>query len=181
MGTRRPPSIAINRSFELATWASVLYAADGAFWNAYPNARRFNGLCCTASLVAAMRYDLRHVEVLPMGHGGAHAPTFGRVGHVGHGGHSGFQGINLAAQFGATRIVLIGFDLGGQHWHGDHVGEDLTNAGQATLAEWAATLDDAATTYAARGVEIVNASDRSALRAYPHTAIEDALTELVAA
>jgi hypothetical protein len=43
------------------------------------------------------------------------------AGVVGGGGNSGFQAVNLAAQFGASRIILIGFDMtdrGGKHWYG---------------------------------------------------------------
>ena len=35
---------------------------------------------------------------------------FGETGTVGWGGNSGFQAINLALQFGAARLLLVGFD-----------------------------------------------------------------------
>ena len=48
------------------------------------------------------------------------------LGHdrVHFGGNSGFQAINLAFLWGATRIILLGFDCkavaGKDHWFGQH-------------------------------------------------------------
>ncbi|MEI9964383.1 MAG: hypothetical protein WDM92_06425 [Caulobacteraceae bacterium] len=98
-------------------------------------------------------------------------------GVIGAGGCSGFQALNLAVQFGARRIALVGFDARvdrGSHWHGDH-GGGLHNPSEATAASWRRHLDAAAPALAALGVAVINASPLSLLQAFPRAPLEDAL------
>lgn len=71
-----------------------------------------------------------------------------QVSPVGRGGHSGSHAIHLARDFGSRRVVLVGFDLG------------LLDADAGKFA----------------GIEIVNASPSSMLRAYPKMGLMEALT-----
>lgn len=99
------------------------------------------------------------------------------AGRIGYGGNSGFQALNLALQFGARRVILVGFDMhlaDGVHWHGRHAA-NLNNPTAASLARWAALLDRQAPAIAALGVEVLNASPASALTAYRKVPLEDAL------
>lgn len=171
---RRVTTLAVNRGFELAPWADALYAADASFWERYPAALEFPRLKCSAM-----------AQKLKPGHGvervgifrvadGRDRPIREPIGTVAGGGNSGFQAVNLAAQFGARRIVLIGFDMGGTHWHGDHAAP-LRNPRQSTLAEWRQTMDEAAPVYAEWNVEVLNASPISALTAYRKVSVRDAL------
>ncbi|MGO1079949.1 hypothetical protein [Inquilinus sp. CA228] len=98
-------------------------------------------------------------------------------GRIGHGGNSGFQALNLAIQFGARRIALIGFDMRldrGLHWHGPH-GRDLHNPNEAALMRWRRAFAAAAQDLAALGVTVVNCSPVSALTCFPAGSIEDVL------
>lgn len=102
-------------------------------------------------------------------------------GVLGWGGNGGFHALNLAVQFGARRIILVGYDLhipGGRrdqvHWHGAH-GRGLNNPAPSILAKWRATFDAAAPRLKALGVEVLNASPASALTAYPKVSLEEAL------
>lgn len=99
-------------------------------------------------------------------------------GHrLGSGGNSGFQAVNLAAACKARRIVLTGFDMsldGGSHWHGDHLGL-LGNPDARMLKNCARILDAAAPALKARGVEVLNASGRSALTAFRRVTMKEAL------
>jgi sugar phosphate isomerase/epimerase len=100
-----------------------------------------------------------------------------RVGEVGWGGNSGFQALNLAVQFGARKIVLVGFDLNldqGVHWHGPHPGR-LNNPTRDSLARWARVLDAQAPLLERLGVEVVNASPASALTKFRKVPFEEAL------
>lgn len=100
-----------------------------------------------------------------------------QLGVVGDGGNSGFQAINLAAQFGAARIVLVGFDMRldrGVHWHGKHP-PGLNNPHDIHLTRWRRAIDGAAPNLAALGIQVWNASPVSALTAFPIVSIEDAL------
>jgi len=104
--------------------------------------------------------------------------SFEKFGLLGAGGNSGFQAINLAVQTGAARIGLIGFDMSlaaGVHWHGRH-GGGLNNPRADVIAGWRYDLDAAAPKLAALGVEVVNLSAQSALTAYRHMTLEEALS-----
>jgi len=88
--------------------------------------------------------------------------------------NSGLAAIKLAIQFGAERVVLVGYDCqhtGGQkHWHGDHP-KSLGNAG--SVQHWPMRFAGFARKLS--GVEIVNASRETALGCFPRMDLEDAL------
>jgi hypothetical protein len=95
--------------------------------------------------------------------------------HVGRGGGtSAFQALNLAVQFGASRILLAGVDFVGDHFHGPHP-PALRNPSQAQFTKWRMAFDAAAPTLTAWGVEVLNLSPISALTAYPRVNPGDVL------
>ena len=103
----------------------------------------------------------------------------GRVGAGSRagGGNSGFQALNLAAQFGATKIILVGFDMRvdrGVHWHGRH-GAGLNNPREANMVSWRSALNASGTVLARYGVTVINASAESTLTAFPIMNIAEAL------
>lgn len=101
-------------------------------------------------------------------------------GLVGSGGNSGFQAVNIAAQFGALRILLIGFDMhtgGGLHWYGYNTWRGANNPAMSNLLRWRGAFEKNAATLQQRGIDVVNASLDSALRCFPHKTIEQALTD----
>lgn len=159
----------INRAFELAPWADALYAADGQFWQHYPAAREFSGLKITADRNTALQWKLRLIRVE-----GSHQFKMTPLGTVAHGGNSAHQGINLEFQFGARRLLLIGFDLCGEHFHEAHK-PPLRNPRPQTLEKWRKRLDAQAPTLAALGVTVINCSMRSALTAFPKMPVAEAL------
>lgn len=98
-------------------------------------------------------------------------------GAVGWGHNGGFQAINLAIQFGARIIVLVGFDMSlthGVHWHGRHPA-GLNNPKVSNVDLWRKVLDDQAQTLHDMGVTVLNASPISNLEAYPKVSFEEAL------
>lgn len=160
--------IAINHSWRLAPWADALYASDFAWWRSgFGDA--FVGLKISRSVVPGVR----KVDLVPVKDGWSNDMVLDRPGVVGAGGSSGFQALNLAVQFGARRIALVGFDghiTAGTHWHGDHV-RGLSNPTEGTAAMWTHHLDRAAPSLSAAGVDVVNCSSTSALNAYPKTGL----------
>jgi hypothetical protein len=101
----------------------------------------------------------------------------GTFGEIGWGGNSGFGAINLAVQFGARRIILVGFDMRidkGIHWHGPHKG-GLTNPNAKNVERWRRVIEEAAPILGALGVEVINASPVSALGAYPKMSFTEAI------
>ena len=98
-------------------------------------------------------------------------------GRIGWARNSGFQAVNMAANFGADRIVLVGFDMtlsGGSHWHGDH-GQGLSNPTERRVSEWRRDMDAAAFDLERAGVEVINASPVSALRNYRKVPLVEAV------
>jgi len=87
------------------------------------------------------------------------------------GGNSGYQAINLAYHLGATRIILLGFDM---HWHsgkahffGDHP-EGFNNLQPDRYIAAFRTIKPEQ-----YGIEILNCSRVTALDAFPRHNLED--------
>ncbi|ORE90638.1 hypothetical protein ATO13_22001 [Stappia sp. 22II-S9-Z10] len=100
-----------------------------------------------------------------------------RFGVVGWGGNGGFHALNLAVQFGARRIILVGYDMtlaNGVHWHGRHP-RGLNNPTAGNVDRWRRVLDQAAAPLAKLGVDVINASAASALKLYPKTNLVEAV------
>lgn len=92
---------------------------------------------------------------------------FDQLGEVGWGKNSGFQALNLIAQLGVKRVLLIGIDATtkhGVHWHGRH--HRLKNPTEEDTVVWRKLFDEAAPVLAARGIEVYNGSQVSELKAY---------------
>lgn len=134
LNQRRPDQrvIAVNNAFRLVDQPDVIFYADTRWWgwNKADIALEFPGRIistCSASVVHLdprvcrmgrdYRYDSRHMapgEVVSL----TDDPT------LLSGPDSGSMAMNLAYHFGASRIVLLGFDMGfvegESHWHPDH-------------------------------------------------------------
>lgn len=165
--------IVINNSWRLAPWAEVLYAADLAWWNMECGAPQFPGLKISQDPAAATKWGLSRV-ILDKA---SDRLQLDRPGTIGNGGNSGFQALNLAVQFGASKIALVGFDMRidlGVHWHGKH--PRLMNNPSARNAErWRRCLDGAAETLKALGIEVINCSPVSTLMRFPKMSLEEVL------
>jgi hypothetical protein len=166
--------IVVNATFKIAPWADVLYAADHRFWETYRRAifNTFEGEMWSVSEQSREKYGvywIRHGR----GQGFCAEPDT-----INGGGHSGFQAVHLAATFGAKRIILLGFDLqrtdGKLHWHGKHEG-GLPNGNG--FAGWIRSMGYLGKDLAARGVEIINCSRKTALRCFPRVELENAFVD----
>lgn len=167
----RAKVIAIKDAIDLAPWADVLYGcgADSGQW--WPrNGDRlatFPGLRFTLDPLAA-----KWAQVLTIG------PELGLSADpdtLCHGRNSGYQAINLAVLLGATRVLLLGYDLqpgprGESHVHGDHPWRAPLpfDAFLAAFSSIAAPLE-------AAGVTVINCTRRTALTVFPQMPIEEAL------
>lgn len=163
-------TIAINETYRLAPWADVLYAADYQWWDRHQGVPEFDGL----------RYALRpfghrypHVTVLERGEatGLSEDPRALALGR-----NSGYQAINLAVHFGATVIVLLGYDMqpagDRHHWHDPHPGD--RHPGYAQCVEAFATLKEPLTR---RGIQVLNGSSISAIPSttFPRVSLHEVL------
>lgn len=165
---RSIPTIVINDTFRLAPWAALLYAADAAWWRANPDAAAFAGLKVSADTVPGVE------QLMVTGTAGFDPdPSCLRTGS-----NSGYQGVHIAAQAGAARILLCGFDLNarhGAHWFGPHTKPGLHNTAPETFARFVRRFEELAPILAARGVEVINCTPDSALRCFPVADLEGEL------
>jgi len=81
---------------------------------------------------------------------------------MGSGNNSGFGALNLALLLGADPIYLLGFDMGGAHWHEGYPLESDPNA----YDRWCATFAANADWIRARGQLVVNCSPDSRLACF---------------
>lgn len=166
----------IKSTWKLAPFADALYGIDKGWWIANLGCPKFTGLKFTPSPTAARAFGLRQVKLK------ARADILIReTGVIGcglktGGGHSGFQAINLGVQFGARRILMVGFDMtlaNGAHWNDDYNGVAKPDAGR--VAAWREAMDDCADQFRELGIDVVNCSLGSALKAYPKLSLREAL------
>lgn len=89
------------------------------------------------------------------------------VGQVNTGQNSGYQAINLAYHFGASKIILLGYDMKKQgdkaHFFGDHP-KGLTNA--EGVEKWKAHFPALAKDLNREGVEVLNCTIDTALSCF---------------
>jgi hypothetical protein len=166
--------IAINESYKLAPWAEILYACDFGFWQVHNGCKEFAGLRLSHDRRACDQFGLQRVNIEQVG---SNDLLLDRPTYVGAGGNSGFQAFNLAIQFGATGIMLIGIDCTlehGMHWHGRH-SAPMSNPMEINAKRWQVAFDGAAARVRSLGVDVVNCSQISKLTQYPKTTIAEAL------
>lgn len=104
---------------------------------------------------------------------------FDEPGVIGSGGNSGFQALNIAAQFGATRILLIGFDMhaaSNVHWYGRNVGKNMRNPRDHDYVGWREALNKQSVVLRKMGIDVVNASPDSALVCFERKTLGAALS-----
>jgi hypothetical protein len=168
--------VVVNNSYQLAPWADVLFAADGRWWNNMKGARDFAGMKVTLDVNASRDFSLNLVRLAKR----EPCISMDKPGFIGLGGNSGFYALNLALQFGTKKVILVGFDMtlkNGVHWHGPH-GKALTNPVEYRAVKWRKMLDEQAKKLRQMGVEVINASETSALVAYPKMKLSEAMEKL---
>lgn len=163
--------IAIKHAIEWAPWADVVYSCGsdaGKWWQRTGD---------TLGWYEGLRYTLdpgasRWAQVLRnTGFIGLETSPDG----LKTGKNSGYQALNLAVHLGASRIVLLGYDMQpdaqdrdhffGAHWHNQrppfHAFVDLFGSLLEPLR--------------ALGVRVLNATRRTALTMFPIVSLEEAL------
>lgn len=166
--------LAVKEAADMAPWADAIYCCDTAFWRNWHAMPKFGGLKVT--------YSARIPGVHPVGID-IDADRFVMTpGIIGNGGNSGFQAVNLALQWGARRVILIGFDMtdtNGVHFYGRATGDGRTNPSQRNFQRWVRAFDAAAMQLPALKSAIINATPYSALTCFPKMDLAAALAEFL--
>lgn len=162
--------IAINTTFRRAPWADVLYACDAQWWIAFRKEvdMAFAGERWTQDELAVV-YGVRRIASV-RGKGLSRTP-----GVIHQGGNSGYQAINLAWQAGAARILLLGFDMQGTHWHGRY-GNGLANTAAHLFEQWLVEFKPLAADLKTEGIDVVNCTPGGRLECFPRAALSEELT-----
>lgn len=150
-----------------------LYAADQRWWDGHAETIRriFQGEGWTQDKVAAERYGLKHIRVVSEP-GLSLEPTHVKAG--GFIGNSGAQAINLAVLWGAKRLVLVGFDMDGGHFFGEHPKGIHRDTDFRTFVRG---MCDLALGLARARVTVLNASPKSKLPYWPRMTLPQALQQ----
>jgi hypothetical protein len=146
----RCKAVAVSDAYTLAPWADALVSNDAMWWKVHAAAvdtfpgRKFAGC------------RVPEIEALPV------SPVFGL------GSNSGLQGMRVAVLLGATRILLLGFDMRGDHFFGKHPAP-LRNTTTIRYQILRKQFDRW------RGCPVINCTPGSALKQFPFMTFEEAM------
>lgn len=169
-------TIAVNDSYILAPHADVLYAADGQWWKWHQGAAAHKTATGKdyPAFTGQLKYSLartgyKDVQILRKGLevGLSLDPSTVALGR-----NSVYQAINVAVHLGATRILLLGVDMqdGPRHFFGRH-----PNNSGPPVEVCKQRFETMVEPLKKAGVEVLNCSRQTALKAFPCVRLEDAL------
>jgi hypothetical protein len=171
------PTIAIKEAHTLFRKRppTMVYGCDMPWWRHARGLPKYAGLKVSYPKQLATEYpDIKFVNVLGTGDELVMEP----LGTVGGGGNSGFQALNLAVQFGASRIILVGFDMSGDdriHFYGANTWLGSSNPNGVNFARWLKAMKTASLQLRDLGVEVTNASMVSAIGGFLREPLERTL------
>ncbi len=144
-----------NVGLDKAPWADALVSHDTAWWIAHPQALAFSG----------RRFSKRGYRCTE-----AYDPKFGT------GINSGLMAMLIARDvFGAEKLILLGFDMHGTHYFGQHTalcsGKPLSNTTPSRFK----THIKQFTRFS--GCEVINCTPNSALTIFPMMELKDAIQQ----
>lgn len=150
--------IVANTTFRIAQWADAVFAMDRKWWEFHyvEVVEKFDGRRLTTANLGT-EYNVEKLAVQSYRNSGAGC-------------------VSVAVSQGARSIALLGYDCmpddGKTHWHGSHpVG--LSDA--KTIKVWPLIFDRLAKDMKRNGVDVVNASRRTALKCFDRGDIAELL------
>ena len=155
-----------------AHWADIWYAADSLFWSTY----EAQAQASSALKVCAERQpiDAGFVDLL-LSVKADHEDKARQFmpGYAISGGHSGFQALQLAISLGASKVVLLGYDCKSQGNKTNYFGVKHGSLNKtSSYKNWPACY---ASLKLPEGVEVVNCTPGSAIKAYRFEEIGECL------
>lgn len=162
------PVVVVNDAWRLAPWAAALYACDGPWWKVHHAevVKTFRGELWTQDEKAARSFGLKWIR-------GKQGNGLSNDGdRINHNSNGGAQAMNLAYHWGARRFVLVGYDMGGRHFFGDHPPALRNNSPyHAFIKAFGVIAGDCKRL----GLEVVNTSSISRLPYFPRTSLSSTL------
>ena len=148
------PCIVANTTYQMAPWASLLFAMDSAWWHVHHKqlsdfkGRKLAGHRNAQTYGAESTLDWHWIPKIP---------------------NSGAAAIAIVAHCKPRKIILLGYDgkrdeQGNAHWHGAHP-SPLGDAKR--MDRWPSSFRLAASHCKNLGVPVVNCSPGTAIDAFP--------------
>ncbi len=174
--------IVVNRTWELARWADLLYASDANWWTEklshLGGKSNYDMLAGFVGMKVCVE-DTPFSDVMKLKDSGDEGFDDDH-GAIRTGGNSGYGAVHIAAHLGCSRILLCGFDMRGGHWHERHAWP-LRDAGEGTYERWIQRFATLAPELAKRGIETINCTPGSALTCFPMADLRGVLETRIAA
>lgn len=142
-------AVAVCNAYELAPWADALVCNDSIWYKVHPEALQFAGRKFCGQSWPGTEW-LRNARGFPAGS------------------NSGYQGMRVAALLGASRLLLLGFDMHGTHYFGRHP-STLRNSNADKFRSMARQFR------LWRGVPVLNCTPGSALDCFPMADLREVL------
>lgn len=163
--------VAINDAYRLAPWADLVYACDPSWWKWHKGVPKYRGMKFGLEAPDGPEFpsDVRLLQ--NTGERGLEVSRWG----VRTGCNSGYQAINVAVHLGASRIVLLGYDMqalrdGPSHWFGEH-----PNKIRSPYLKFLSTFPSLLEPLKQRNVSVMNATRETALECFPRVSLVEAL------
>ena len=171
---RHLPRVVTNGTYRMAPDAEVIFGADVNFWRneGYQDVYDCPGFKVSLDLAGGVHPNTPE-SVLIVRVGGRSGLEAGQT-HIRTGGNSGHAAIHIAASMGAKRIILLGLDMTGGHWHGKHP-KGLANPTEGAFKRWKQHFTHLAKALQERDIEIFNCSPISVLQCFPKRRLSDCL------
>lgn len=174
--------VAINDAWRLAPWADVLYSSDRRWWSHYEGVPKFQGLKFgVGSGVRKNNGFHRYPDIHVLRNAGYHGLELSPDG-LRTGRNSGHAALNLAVHLGATRILLLGYNLsyqnGKAHFFGSHPpglpqSASLYPGFRRTFATMVEPLNEL-------GIAVYNCTENSSLTCFKRASLKDVLLKVAA-
>ena len=185
--------IAVNDTIKLAPWADVVYSSDQIWWGRnYKAVRSLEGLkvrvnpkqnqmgptskthCSGCRRRLALNAKCWCDGIITMENAGPVGLSLAED-TICYGDNSGYAAINVAVHLGATRILLLGYDMGPdpkgrRHFYDTHA-QTITSPFYKFRKRFATIVEP----LKEAGVEVINCSRRTALDAFPTAKLRDVL------
>lgn len=165
--------IAINNSYQIASWADVCYFMDAVWyeWHKEELFNNYHGILITTAKQQKDDPNVKFLERGPSRLGLAREPN-----RLVRGTNAGYGAIGIAVHLGAKRIILLGYDMravdGKHNWHEDHKRRVPTQVYANQFLKGYLSLQ---TPLEERKIEVFNATPGSELEVFPKVGIDEIL------
>ena len=170
--------IAVNDAYRLAPWADCLYATDARWWHWHRGVPDFAGAKWSMEHSAWGTHRALYTDIQRLRNTGPSGLEHDPSG-LKNGRNSGYAAVNLAVHYGATRIVLLGFDMqavkGRSHFFGEH-----PNKQKSPYNQFRHRFQSLVKPLRKVGVSVVNCSRNSLLDSFPKADLRQTLMSVAA-